>query len=840
MKKTILLLLTNLLIGITACAQNVFSYQNQSYTTGTHTWFVTPDAAEKMKEQYVFSSVREALMAADSLQRLLPLGTFHKKKPLTIYIAPHVYWIDDPDDNAVRTPLPGEGIPYGMKLEVSHLRLVGISSNPEHTVLASNRGQTQGAFGNFTMFHFKGNDIMLENLTLGNYCNVDLVYPLNPSLNRKKRADAIVQAQLAICQGDRMAARNCRFISRLNLCPMVGPHRTYFENCYFECTDDALCGTGIHLNCRFTLFSSKPFYSTSGTGAVFLNCDFYSHTQGKQYLVKVGSPVTMIDCRWQCDDPNLIINWTQNPTDDQRSYQYNVSQDGRDILIHKDQPQLTVDMSDKPLLEAFRLNLPKRLFSAGTEGDTIVYNLYNLTCGSDGWNPAQQPEFIKQYANRGVGLTLNHRHCIIETGKDTLHLQAARQGFMEKPDFSRSIKDIRWRIEGDNPTAIHVEEQNDGSLIITGMNQGEETERLSLIATDSNGLEAACILSIRPSTLPSPTFIQSPVMTIHSDSITLDYLLDLQGRADQSVITWYRSPSPNGYPRKAIATSRMNTPLRTYPLTAADNGYYICASIRPKHLRSTPGKTNIIVSPTPIQIMKKQISQIRTTFINFPTELQPDILPGHWTVDAFKPHDTETYDWTVDSSKPAWHYGHGVDGAANAYGLIQSIKGARLLYTPIEGKYNNMNITWKVAPCKTAGQGFGSATGQYMDIYIKMDTKTLTGYALRIIRTPKNDRAVDFQLMKYHHGNVTPLSEAVSSICYRNGCTIQLSVKGDTLTAIAYNENQLPASHNPDLTTDVCLKAVIEFNHFGGIGIQHTGSTGASATVLKELEINYE
>ena len=65
-----------------------------------------------------------------------------------------------------------------------------------------NRGQTQGAVGNFTMFHFSGDNISILNITLGNYCNVDLTYPLNPKLNRKKRNDAIVQAQLAICNGD--------------------------------------------------------------------------------------------------------------------------------------------------------------------------------------------------------------------------------------------------------------------------------------------------------------------------------------------------------------------------------------------------------------------------------------------------------------------------------------------------------------------------------------------------------------------------------------------------------------------------------------------------------------
>ena len=69
-----------------------------------------------------------------------------------------------------------------------------------------------------------------------------------------------------------------------------------------------------------------------------------------------------------------------------------------------------------------------------------------------------------------------------------------------------------------------------------------------------------------------------------------------------------------------------------------------------------------------------------------------------------------------------------------------------------------MKITLNVDPSKTAGQGFGSATGQYMDICIKFDTRTLTGYALRIIRTTKYSNAVDFMPTKYENGRTTAIS----------------------------------------------------------------------------------
>ena len=94
---------------------------------------------------------------------------------------------------------------------------------------------------------------------------------------------------------------------------------------------------------------------------------------------------------------------------------------------------------------------------------------------------------------------------------------------------------------------------------------------------------------------------------------------------------------------------------------------------------------------------------------------------------------------------------------------------------------------------KTAGQGFGSATGQYLDLYIKFDTRTLTGYALRIIRTTKYSNAVDFILMKYENGVAEAISQPVSSTCYRTNCTLTLTAKGGKLTAHASTTTPLPA-----------------------------------------------
>jgi hypothetical protein len=245
-------------------------YQGKTITLGPKAFFIDGQLTdeEASKYPYVFNSINKA---AEHLTN----GTV--ESPMVLYIAPYVYWIDDPDDPAVRIGQGGQS-PYGLIINCEWLRFYGLSDNAENVVLACNRGQTIGSQGNFTMFRFSGNGTSSENITFGNYCNVDLIYPLKPKLGRVKRASAIVQAQLIFCDGDKIVARNTKFISRLNLMPFVGGKRVLFDRCHFECTDDALCATGVYLNSTLDFYSSKPFYATTGTGAVFLNCELKGET----------------------------------------------------------------------------------------------------------------------------------------------------------------------------------------------------------------------------------------------------------------------------------------------------------------------------------------------------------------------------------------------------------------------------------------------------------------------------------------------------------------------------------------------------------------------------------
>ena len=108
-------------------------------------------------------------------------------------------------------------------------------------------------------------------------------------MGKEKRGSAIVQAQLIFCNGDKIVARNTRFVSRLNLCPFLG--------------------------------------GKWGTGAVFFNCDINSYTRGEQYFTKMGGQVAVIDTRLK-SETSTYLGWQDVPGKESRCYQNNFQFNG--------------------------------------------------------------------------------------------------------------------------------------------------------------------------------------------------------------------------------------------------------------------------------------------------------------------------------------------------------------------------------------------------------------------------------------------------------------------------------------------------------------------------------
>jgi len=685
---------------------------------------------------------------------------------VTVYIRPGVYWIDDPDDPTVRIGKDGRE-PFGMKIHCPHLHIIGLGDSPQDVVLASQRGQTQGAVGNFTMFDFWVKSLSVENLTMGNYCNVDLVYPKNPRLNRQKRSSAITQAHVGYVHGDSLLARKVRFISRLNLNPLNGARVSYYEYCHFECTDDALNGTAIYRRCNFDFYGQKPFWSTFGAGAMFIDCDFnVMNNNSEMYFTKQGGPVTLIDCRYHAPSDSIYIGWTAYPQPWLRCYQRNFTLNGKPYVIGNRQPSNTLS-----------------------------------------------PSFLSSTIQTTPFMSINQHEATLQTGKDKLCLVASDA--------------TEWSVTAGYEPYVNLQPTSGGSCVIYPSNNTDEIADFCVIATAKDGREAACHVQVKPSQLPPPNWSRQPRIIEKDGVLSLDYELVLEGRRDESRITWLR----NGIPVSVTHT----TPVRTYRLSASDKFAEITAVIEPKHQRSQYGEAFRATYALKKNVRSQAV--MFTDFHDFPCVWQPRVLQGFWTVDGFKPADTEEFPWSFDVKKPMWTYAEGFNGAVGM-GLLQAQRGARLMYTPLERSYGDMHLVLRVDPTKTAGQGFGSATGQYMDVCVKFDTHTLTGYGLRIIRTTKHAKAVDFLLVKYDHGVVTPISGPISATCYRTNCTISIDFIGKLLSA--HVETATAQPEDAKLPHAVDLQAEVIPNPFGGVHVQHTGTCGESTTMLHSLEVKWE
>lgn len=738
-----------------------FDYGGQTIALGERSVLVNGYIKEPAASPYVFRDFQSAI---DHVQRL------EGSAPVTVYLAPYVYWVDNPDEPAVVTGKDGRE-PFGMTVEYHNLHLVGLNPDARHVVLASQRGQMQGAVGNFTMFNFQGDSLWVSHLTMGNYCNVDLDYPLAPALGRSKRSDAITQAHVGYVRGRWMSAQDVRFISRLNLNPLNGADRSEYDNCHFECTDDAMNGTAVYRHCDIDLYGQKPFWSTFRQGATFIDCDFRVMGQNREmYFCKQGGPLTLIRCRYHAPE-GTYLGWTAYPQPWLRCYQQDFTMNGKPYVIGSQQPQNTVVM--------------------------------------DGMAPIDRVQY----------LDISQHEAEMVTGEAPLTLQAGSAG-----------EHIRWEVPAHYAAYVQLSAHEGATTQVTATNHTNEKAAFCITAHTDDGRQAACHVTVKPSVLPVPVFVRQPQISIRDGKAWLDFQLDLQGATDYSSVIWYADGLP-------VATGN------GVELHEGLVGRTLSAVVCPRSNRSEAGSP--VTAKGQRRVKSKMVSQrgrLDLDFSHFYCDWQPVIAEGCWTVDGYKPADTEEYPWSFDRTKPMWTYDEGFNGAVG-FGLLQAQRGARIMYTPASRTYGDMSLTLQVDPTKTAGQGFGSATGQYMDVCLKFDTHTLTGYGLRIIRTVKHAKAVDFYLVAYDHGQVRALTDPVSSTCYRTGCTIRLQVAGNRFTADVTTTTPKPS--DSDLPHEVHLSAAITPdtssvpNTFGGVAIQHTGSCGESTTMLHRLQVEW-
>lgn len=811
-------------------------YQGETIQLSETAIYVDGSLSDELAAQYpyVYNDITKAL-SADALKN----GT--ADKPMTVYVAPYVYWIDDPAATDTVQKTEGYSVPYGMVVNSEYLTIKGLTGNPDNVVLAGNRGQSHASNGNYTMFRFNcSGALTVKNITIGNYCSVDLDYPLMSELNQAKRTETITQAQLADVSGDKMFADNCNFISRLNLDPINGASRSLYNNCHFESTDDALNANAVYVGCDFDFYGNRPLYSSYNTGSTFLGCTFNCkilnvEAEPTQFFTKEGGTITAVDCVYNSNlSVPITMGWTKFPSDSLKCYQSNIIHNGKNITIGGEGAKETVDMTGKSVLDAYKV----------VSGGKTYYNTYNLLKGSDDWDPLGVRDVIKAAGQDTVATQLSITSDVteIESGKETASIGGTVNYFYGTNDTTQKIT---YSVSDEDKAYVKLTDNGDGTCKVEGTNNDDAARKVIINASTESGLEAAVGITVKPSKIEAPAFTKAPVITNDGQgSLKVDYSLDLGSREDMSAISWYRCTDAEGSNPILVAVTRNDSPEYTYKLTAGDVGYYIMAKVESKNIRSDYGTPVNTVYDKAIGVKDVRSKNFATDFSNFPNVKQSEIKAGFWTVDYNRPADTESFgSWQGADTEEPWKYGTTGNGCVGA-GLYEGTQGARLMYTPVEGTYGDMSLKLVVDPAKTAGQGFGSA-GQYMDVLLKFDTSTLTGYGLRIVRTKASSNAVTFVLVKYDNGTVTEISDEVIASCYATGCTISLKAEGNKLTAHVETPTEQLADqaakgypHVVDLTAD------IEANSFGGVAIQHTGTLGAggwqNTTMLHNLNVTWE
>jgi hypothetical protein len=718
-----------------------------------------------------------------------PAGT--EAKPTVIGIKPNVYQLPGP---ATRGP--------SLSIRKDYITLLGLTNNRRAVVLADNRGLMQGAEDDGYLIDIDATGFTAKNLTIINYCNTDYEYPGDPGKNLTKRSDVITQAVALQAAGDKHKYENVALLSRLDTM-FLRTARSYFKNVYIEGTDDWMGGGQISVWEDCTLVYPTGSGVMSASGVVFFNCRFEATHGMRFYKAEFRSaerPNVLINCVLPVDSPQAHVAWVRGiaaPRPNQLSLTYH----NTDAAGH---PAVICDST---------VGAPAFTYSRElSDQERLAFNPWNLLraapdAPADDWDPAG---VRGKYEADGQGdlpfrIALTGGSPSVRTGGP-----GATIGATVTP--TRADPSIVWSTKSD---LISLSRTTGSNVVVTGRNTTSQAEWVAVNATASNGFYVTAHVYVEPKYSDPPAVIAGPTVNPPADGMaTVNYTLDLGGKQDQSLVSWFICDTVAGTNPRKIAVSRGNQPLKTLPLTTGYIGKYLKVTVQPKHSLSDPGLEIHAVSAKPVAPTDVRSTTVSPNFRNFVPETNDVYASGLWTVLGT---------WAVVSG----------DDFVNGYGIRPSTQ-AWLLYQQ-DADCGDMQVDLVMASEK-AGQGFsvpGSPADNgprnlHADMYIKYDPRTRNGYALRMWRTTQSASKCMFQLYKTENGAGSPLNDRqVLSGVFKTTTHMILKVTGTTLT--------VSASNDVDNET-LALEGTITPNHFGGAGVYWPGG---SSTIYSRFEISY-
>ncbi|MGD1276934.1 MAG: pectinesterase family protein [Tepidisphaeraceae bacterium] len=736
-----------------------------------------------------------------------PEGT--EARPTVIGIKPNVYQITG---SMERVP--------SMSITKNWITFLGLTNNRRSVVLADNRGLSQGADDDGYVIDVDATGFTAKNLTIINYCNVDYEYPGDPSKNLSKRSDVITQGVALQSQGDKHVYENVALLGRLDTM-FLRTKRSYFKNVYIEGTDDWMGGGQVSVWEDCTLVYPTGAGVMSASGIVFNHCRFEA-ARGMQFykseLRSATRPDVLVDCVMPVNSPQAPVAWVRGmakPRPGQLSLTYHTKD-------AKGNPAVIYDSSVGPPT----FNYSREL----SDQEVLAFNPWNLLraqprVAADDWDPAGARD---KYEAAGQG---NMPFRIALTGGSPSVRpggEGATIGATVTP--VRADQTITWSSESD---LVSLSRTTGPNVVVTGQNTTSEAKWVAVKATAADGIYATAYVQVEPKYVDAPAVTAWPALNPPAGGmVTVDYALDLGGREDQSLVSWYICDDAAGKNARKVAVSRGNQPLKALPLTAGYVGKYIKATVQPKIRISDPGPEVQAVSANPVAAADVPSTTVSPNFRNFVPEANAAYVSGLWTVLGtwnIVPGDNFVNGYGVaDSALIVPH-----DKLVNGYGIRPSAPGY-LLYQQ-DADCGDMQVDLVMAAEK-AGAVFSvpgspadsGARNLHSDIYIKYDPRTKNGYAVRFWRTNQSASKCMFQLYKIENGAGSPLNDQqLLSGVFKVSTHMTLRVTGATLAVSAFNDS--------DKET-LALEGKIAPNRFGGAGVSWMRG---SSIIFSRIEISY-
>jgi len=803
-------------------------------STLTYDYLVDGNLAQDDPANKQFKTLQAAYAAA-------PEGT--EAKPTVIGIKPNVYQIAG---SLERVP--------SLSITKNWITFLGLTNNRRSVVLADNRGLDEGASDDGYLFDVNATGFTVKNLTILNYCNCDYEYPGDPTKNLKMRNPTITQAVALQAAGDKHVYENVALLSRLDTM-FLRTTRSYFKNVYIEGTDDWMGGgqMSVWQDCDLVYPTGRGVMSASGV--VFFNCKFEATRGMEFYKAEFGSaarPDALINCVLPVSSPQSRVAWVRGkaaPRPNVYTVTYhNTDTSGNPAVIYDDSVSAPAFTYSREL----------------SEPELLAYNPWNLlrsapNAAPDDWDPAGVKE---KYEAAGQG-NLVYRMALTIGSPSNRGGRRGGGGFgaTAAPAPVASIrtggpgitigatvspgnaadKTINWSTASD---LVSLSRTTGPNVVVTAQNTTEDAQYVPITAKASNGFYVTAYVYAEPKFIDPPAMTAAPKINPPSDGkVSVDYTLDLGGREDQSLITWFTCDDASGTNAKKVAVSRGDQPLKAYTLLPGDVGKYLRASIEPKHDISEPGPAVIAMSAAPIAASDINPSTVSPNFRNFVETATTAPASGLWTILG---------NWTIVAGDNLTN-GYGIRAAARAtqfagggFGLPPANPpnaaaarpaaggGSSLLYFK-DGDTGDMQIDLVMTPDKTEGTVFAvpggpddnGARGSHGDIYIKYDPRTKNGYSLRYWRTTQSAAACMFQFYKIENGIGSPLDDKqVLSGVFKQNTILTLKTSGPAISVTAHNTVD-------DQTLN--MDGSITPNQFSGAGVWSTGA----ATTYSLFRISY-